>query len=292
MRQLVRLKQAVKRDTITVSAAVAFKDDLLASGTEQKQFWQLMSVSLFNTQLVDIDPMLLTRTLQKLFLQDRGVDPMLAGSTVSTGIIAPLLEQTERQNCDLKLRTPVRKLRWRKDSIEAVVTPVGEEQHDRYILALPLERWCHLRGCDTPVSGNTIATIYLRADAPLSSAPMTGFPDAPVHWLIRQETPAVDDLVYAAVISDYKGSRDELLSIWHDFAAYYFPERKVTVLKALVYKRAVPKQDSHFRQWQNLETLSGENWDTIGDWTHPELPATVEAAIDSAMRIVGKRFQN
>jgi hypothetical protein len=197
----------------------------------------------------------------------------------------------EQQNCELRLRMPVEKLLWREESIEAVITPEGEQRHDRYILALPLDRWCHLQECDTPVSGNTIATIYLRAVEPLSSALMTGFPDAPIHWLIRQETPEREGPLYAAVISDYNGSREELESIWQLFKADYFPGREINVLKTLIYHQAVPKQDTPFRRWRGLQRLSGENWDTIGDWTHPELPATVEAAIDSAMRLVESRFR-
>jgi len=291
LRQLVKLKVAGKRDTISTSAADEFKTGLLNSGRELKQFWQLMSVSLFNTQLIDIDPVLLATTLQKLFFQDQGVDPMLAESTVSAGIITPLIEKAVQRNCVLKLRAPVDELRWREGGIEAVVTPAGIEQHNRYILALPLHRWCRLQGCDTPVSGNTIATIYLNADELLTTASITGFPDAPIHWLMRQRIPESDDLIYAAVISDYRGSREELENIWQAFQADYFPGSRITVLKTVIYHQAVPKQDSAFLKWRSLQELSGGNWDTIGDWTHPELPATVEAAIDSAVRLVKNRFQ-
>ncbi|MBL7032812.1 MAG: FAD-dependent oxidoreductase [Candidatus Delongbacteria bacterium] len=268
--------------------AASLKQELLVSSSRQQEFWQLLAVSLFNTQLATVDPLLLARTLKRLFRQVEGAEPLVPLCTLSEGLISPLLEQLHQAGCTLNLRTPVMGLEWQQGRLTALDTSTGSVTHDRYILALPLERWCRLHQCETTPPQGDIATIYFRAKEPLARAQMTGFPGAPVHWIIQQDSGGTILNRYAAVISAFQGDRAALEKLWKNFTDSFFAGYNLVVERWIIRRRSLPRQDSAFFEWRERLQTSGSNWDTIGDWVHPDLPATVEAAVDTAFKLADK----
>ncbi|MCD4727085.1 MAG: FAD-dependent oxidoreductase [Pirellulales bacterium] len=287
--RLRRLKSFSPRDTNAADAS-RMMEQLLAVGPSQREFWRLLAVSIFNTPLEQVDSTLFIAVLQRLFLQGEGADPMFPRTSVGVDLVEPLLQQLQQGDCEIQLRTPVQKLVWREDNLQELVTSAGRVHHDYYILAMPPDRWCRLMKCDTPVRNGTIATIYFRTSQQLSTSPLLGFPGAPVHWVIQRSFREDAPCRYAAVISNYHGDRLQLEQLWNDLQQRHFPGSDLFCERKIIYRKAVPLQDAVFQAWRQQIKTSGPNWHTIGDWTCPLLPATIEAAIESAMGLVEVKF--
>ncbi len=255
---------------------------VLRPGPAQMDFWRLLAVSIFNTPLAEVEPSLFASVLRRLFADAGSANPFFPRASLAGDLIEPLHLKLQETGCDLRLRTPVQAIELRGDRLQALFTDAGRETYDYYLLALPPERWCGLFGIAAPVSYNAIATVYFQSDTPLSTSPLIGFPGAPVHWVMQYRFDAPQPELYAAVISCFRGGARELAEVWRDFRQSYLPRTDLRVLRRVIHRRATPRQDDAFQSWRSRQQLAGDNWYTLGDWTRFDLPATIEAAVQSA----------
>lgn len=200
---------------------------------------------------------------------------------------------------------PVRKFEARERSLEALHDSRGQRAEVATVVsALPWGALASLLPGDSPLAQNLkaiparpIVNIHLLIDRPLFEEPFVGLLDSPFDWIfdrshtLPQAGPSASpngQHLYAVTQSApgewaAKPSREIIDAVCQELEHYFPAAKKMTVLRSLVIKT----MDATFAaspQFQPPRLSITPPWDNLiiaGDWTHPKLPATLEAAAES-----------
>jgi squalene-associated FAD-dependent desaturase len=221
---------------------------------------------------------------QSLARGGRAYRPRIASPTLASALVDPALAYLAARGAEVRLRTPVRELRFDNDRVSGFdaggeTIKVGPDE--AVILAAP--PWIAedlVPDLVAPNAFNSIVNAHFRFAPPRGLAPIVGLIGGTAQWVFAFE----DRLsVTVSAADDLADDDREALAraLWADVAATHalpadlppwriVKERRATFAATPEQNRRRPGTQT---RWANLALA--------GDWTATGLPATIEGAVRS-----------
>jgi zeta-carotene desaturase len=252
------------------------------------RFWRQILVSAINE---DLDRMAASHGFQVFWLGF-----LAASNSYEMGIprvpLGELYSQSawaSQENVDLKLRTPVGRVRFGQDRVAGVETASGDLLlADHYVSALPFEKLAQSApelGIDfgafehSPITG-----IHLWFDRPVTDLPHGTLLDRTIQWFFNKGEGRYLQLVVSASRTLDEMSRQDVIELGRSELAEFLPLARDAKLERA---HVVKEMRATFSARPGLEGLRPaartkyRNLSLAGDWTRSGWPATMEGAVRS-----------
>jgi len=206
---------------------------------------------------------------------------------------------------DVRLTSPLESLEYdeSKRHVTALRMKQGEPAtFNQVVLAVPWTAAAKLLPADDrsallarELKPGPILGVHLWTDRPLTQDLITGFIDSPLHWVFDRTTTLPQGSsghLYAAVISAVNDLIDQ--------TGKYLVDLIITEIHRLIPESRVAKVTHHVVYKSRDATFTGESGKPLsrpgpttsvenlflaGDWTETGLPATIEGAVVSGLRV-------
>jgi squalene-associated FAD-dependent desaturase len=265
------------------------------SGPLMKRLWEPLCEAMLNCKPAEGDAMLFRATLEaSLGLGEEAVRPWIAKRGLSAGLVDPALSMLAAKGGEARFGARLLGIapgeKGIKLSFEGNEIETGPA--DSVILALP--PWSVselLPEIPTPKAFKPIVNAHFRLPEPgrlPGGLPFLGTIGLIGQWFFVKED--VLSITVSAADDLAKETPEAIAAIlWSDSRRVLgLPENTpLPPHRIIKEQRATPAQtvgEMAKRQAPNLRPWPGKNLFLAGDWTIPELPATIEAAIRSGFR--------
>jgi squalene-associated FAD-dependent desaturase len=273
---------------VTVAKAVPDR------GALWRQFWDPMTRAILNEAPENADAGLLRATMLRTFAQGAGAcRPVLATGGLGPALVDPALQILRRRGVEVRLRSPLRAIRFDGDRAVSLETGAGDlafGPQDHLILALPAKATAALLpDLPFPAPGMTILNAHFLAPEN-GLPPILALIGGSAQWLFRRGD-VVSVTVSAAEASPVSGLGREaaLTRLWADVALAIgahggrvppaMPTARLLRERAATFAQSpgdVSRRQPTITRWKNV-TLAGDHVQT-------GLPATLEGAVISGER--------
>jgi len=241
--------------------------------------WRPLCVSALNTPVEVASSRAFLAVLRDALLGGEGAsDLVLPRVDLSRLFPDPATEYVRRNGGEVRLRSPVENLEDLKEQFDAIVVAVGPHQLKTL-----------LPGVAEPFTYQPIYTCYLQYGESVKLAfPMIGLADGLVQWVFDRGALLGEKGRLACVISaqgDHQQmSQDELAEVCHREL-----KNNHLVNENPVWTRVIAEKRATVTCATQRPTIESNllNVYLAGDYTDPEYPPTLEAAVRSGVRAAG-----
>ena len=305
---LLRLRFGVPKSLDEISVA-QYLERLGQTPALRRAVWDPIVIATLNEAPEKVSAYLLGQVLEQGFLSSRA-NSMLGVATVGLSdlYVEPARAWLSSRGAEIRTGVTVKGIRGEGDRVSGLELGEGElATADAYVLALsprgmatlakqpPLAGDPFFSGVEK-IESSPIVSINLWYDRPLKlEADYVGLLDSPVQWVFDRHAilgegepgrhPYALITSAAELLSDTR-NRD-VTEIAIEAMKEAFPEtREATLVHASVVKEphATFSAAPGFEKLRCTQKTPIENLFLAGDWTDTDLPATIEAAVESAVR--------
>lgn len=309
---LLRLRLGVPKSLDKISVA-QYLERLGQTPALRRAVWDPIVIATLNEEPEKVSAYLLGQVLEQGFLSSRK-NSMLGVATVGLSelYVNPARRWLEERGVQIRTGAAVKGLHMEDGKIAALELAGGERvSADAYVLALSPKGMGALASkpplADDPfftrvkeIESSPIVSINLWYDRPLSlEADYVGLLDSPVQWVFDRHAILGEGeqgrhpyalITSAADLLNDTRNRD-VTEVAIEAMKEAFPEaRDAKIVHASVVKEphATFAAAPGFEALRCTQKTPIENLFLAGDWTDTDLPATIEAAVESAVRAVGE----
>lgn len=307
---LLRLRFGVPKSLDEISVA-EYLDRMGQTPALRRAVWDPIVIATLNEVPEKVSAYLLGQVLEQGFLSSRK-NSMLGVATVGLSelYVNPARAWLETRGAQIRTGATVKGVRAEDGRVSALELTDGETVNaDAYVLALSPKGMASLAK-QPPFAGepffagvekiesSPIVSINLWYDRPLQmEADYVGLLDSPVQWVFDRQAILGEGepgrhpyalITSAAELLGDTRNRD-VTEIAIEAITEAFPEaREAKLVHASVVKEphATFSAAPGFEKLRCTQKTPIENLFLAGDWTDTDLPATIEAAVESAVRAV------
>lgn len=278
----LRLARATCRETV--------RDCVGADGALFQRFWEPLTVAVLNGSPDEGAARLLWEVVRETFLRgEAGCRPRIARDCLGATFIDPALRYLADRGCPVRLRKPVREIRFRDSHAVSLGFADGEAVavagSDCIVVAVPPAPAADLvPGIPTPVGSRAIVNVHFRLPEDVRAPPVTGVVNGLCHWIFVRDglasvtVSAADDLAEHPSGSIARRTWEEVARIVIGGTRHETPLPAHRVIKE---KRATFAQTPDNLGRRPEARTQWTNVFLAGDWTATGLPATIEGSIRS-----------
>ena len=295
---IVRTMRAVRRALPPVHATV---QEWLATGAPRvyATLWAPLCTAALNTPAARASARIFANVLRRAFGADvQDSDFLLATAQLGAVLPDPAAAFVVRHGGVVRRGTRVRAVVEHADGVtlatghdtlsaDAAIVAVGPHQLAALGVHTPSGAWNELRRCTDRFTYESTTTIYLGYRDPAVHPPIARLDDAPGQWVFERGKVTLDgrSLHLLAVVISGSGAHDHLDHGTLVAAADAQLRRALPALSPLAFGRVIAERRATYACTPGVtRPMAGSITPRIalaGDYTHPELPATLEAAVAS-----------
>lgn len=279
--------------------------ELGQSAEARRRFWDPLVLATLNLPAERAPRSLLAEVLRRSLLGGRGASRIgFPRRGLGRLIVEPALRLLERRGSAVLAGSPVAALQWDPAGrFSGARTRDGElHRAGAAVLAVPHDEAARLlagraggidEGRASALGASPIVATHVWFDREVSTHPMAGLIDSPVHWVFDRarvggaRAPGYLALVTSAADGMVRQAGEQLRQVAMDELRRFFPRarhaaiRRVRVLKE---RRATPAFGPDHGRLRPEARTEVPNLFLAGDWTATGLPATLEGAATSGHR--------
>lgn len=261
----------------------------------RKAFWEIIAVGALNTNIKKASAKTFSDILKKIFFRgNKSAAIVLPGKGLSEAFCTDAGIFLKNNNGSFSFSEEVIALFYDQQKITGIKTDKREiTSFDYLITAVPpyaLQRI--LPGYPDSINDfeySTIVNIHIRLKENTLSEKFYGLINSPVHWIFNHDSHLTLVISDADHLSDI--SKEEIFDIAREELCRFTGIGKDQILnyKVIKEKRATFVPSINILNKRSGPRTKFSNLLLAGDWTHTELPSTIESAVKSgknAARII------
>ena len=286
----------IKEKNLTSKTVLEWLKENRQSENSIKSFWELLTVSTLNTEIDEASSLMLARVLKEIFLNGNKASTIVLPKTgLSELFCNPVEDYLKKNRNEISLSERVLKLETDNNKISKIQTNKREiTDFDYVISAVPFYslqkifvELPFIKEVSKNIETSPIVTVHLWLSENLFEEKFYGLIDSKIHWVYNNKSHI--SIVISSADEMVKLESKEILRICIGELKNYFPEFsgvEIVNYKVLKEKRATFKSTPKSDYVRNKIKSPYKNFLMAGDWTNTKLPATIEGAILSGIKMV------
>ena len=286
----------IKEKNLTSKTVLEWLKENRQSENSIKFFWELLTVSTLNTEIDEASSLMLARVLKEIFLNgNKASTIVLPKSGLSELFCNPVEDYLKKNRNEISLSERVLKLETDMNTITKIKTNKREiTDFDYVISAVPFYslqkifmELPFIKEVSKNIETSPIVTVHLWLSENLFEEKFYGLIDSKIHWVYNNKSHI--SIVISSADEMVKLESKEILRICIGELKNYFPKFsgvEIANYKVLKEKRATFKSTPESDYVRNKVKSPYKNFLLAGDWTNTKLPATIEGAILSGIKMV------